>query len=290
MSAQTFVSKCSLSSQDQKMNRAAYLALLRNGNEYRSLLVAFFAMGVMIVFVGLISLGLAFFLIAFLFWTTLTVARINHRRHIGNAVRIGKRQFPALAEQTAISARKLQVSPVQVFVYQEDQINAYAFGWNDPYSIVLTSACVDAFDKDEFRFVIGHEMGHVILNHTRVNTLLGGVLGAPNIPFLSFIFAPFFMWWSRCAEYSADRAGLIACGDLEEAMSALVKLLVGTRLAHQVNLDEILNQSQELSGKMDALASEMGQSHPSMVHRLRELKKFWKSSEYQRLLELTGRE
>jgi hypothetical protein len=36
-----------------------------------------------------------------------------------------------------------------------------------------------------------------------------------------------FLWWNRACEYSADRAGLLACGRLHKAISALVKLAEG---------------------------------------------------------------
>jgi Zn-dependent protease with chaperone function len=133
-------------------------------------------------------------------------------------------------------------------------------------------------------FVIGHELGHVALGHTRLSTLVGGLLGVPTVPFFSAFLLPAFLWWSRCAEYSADRAGLIACGELDKSIAALLKVMVGPKLAEHVDIGEVITQSVELTGSMDALVGEATGTHPFLVHRLRELVKFWESPECHRLL------
>ena len=277
-------SQLSLSNRSSQYSTPAFHALLRYPHERRTLYLTLLAVAGVITLVSMISLGAAFLLVAFAVFSASTLVRLNHRQHVGNALRIGARQFPELAAQAARAARAVRVPPVQVFIYQDDKINAYAFGWSDPQVIALTSELVEAMDADEFRFVVGHEMGHIALGHTKLSTLVGGVLGAPSIPFLSNLFVPAFNWWRRCAEYSADRAGLIACGNLEKAVSAQIKLMVGPRLAKQVDLEQIVAQSQELSGRLDAMAGEAGASHPFLVHRVCELARFWNTEACQEII------
>jgi len=71
---------------------------------------------------------------------------------------------------------------------------------------------------------------------------------------------------------------------MEKAVSALLKLLVGPILAEQVDAAAIIAQSQELSAQFDALMGEAMESHPFLVHRIRELVDFWSTSECQALL------
>jgi Zn-dependent protease with chaperone function len=68
-------------------------------------------------------------------------------------------------------------------------------------------------------------MGHVALGHTWLNTILGGMAGIPTSFGAAVLLYTAFRWWNRMCEYSADRAGLLACGDLHVAVSALVKLV-----------------------------------------------------------------
>jgi len=69
--------------------------------------------------------------------------------------------------------------------------------------------------------------GHAALGHTWLNTLLGGMAGVPMPIGAAVLLTLAFRWWNRICEYSADRAGLLACGSLNSATRALVKLVSG---------------------------------------------------------------
>lgn len=266
-------------------NYRSFYNELRYPSEQRSLWLTLSILGLVMLLFSIFSFGTALLVVVLGLWSISFLVRINHSRHVGNALRVGKKQFPELAEQISQAAQIVRVPPVQVFVYQEDRINAYAFGWDVPQAIVLTSSAVESLENDELRFVIGHEMGHIALGHTRLSTLVGGLMGAPNIPILSSLILPIFLCWSRAAEYSADRAGLIACGDLNKSISALIKLLVGPKLAEKVMIDDLICQSQELNHKVDRIG-EAGVMHPYLVHRVHELRAFWNLPECKKLLDL----
>jgi Zn-dependent protease with chaperone function len=268
-----------------EINLRRFYSDLRYPTERSSLWITLLVLALIVLLFSIFSFGTALLLLVFVFWTVSFLVRINHSRQVGNAVRVGANQFPELAVQIARAAEVVRVPPVQVFVHQEDKINAYAFGWDSPQAVVLTSGAVEHLDDDEIRFVVGHEMGHIAMGHTRLTSLIGGMLGAPNIPVISTLLMPIFLWWSRSAEYSADRAGLIACGDLDQSASALVKLLVGPKLAAQVDIEEIIAQSQELNQPRDNLG-ELSALHPYLVHRIRKLVQFWHDPECQELLQL----
>jgi len=257
--------------------------LLRYPGEGRALWFTLTLLALIVLFLSAFDFGLAAVFVLIGLWVVNRLVRISHRRQIGNAVRVSKTQLPELAQELAAAAERLRVPPLQAFVYQDYRINAYSFGWSPPQAVVLTSQLVKVMDADELRFVSGHEMGHIALGHTKLGTLVGGILGAPRIPILSDLILPIFMWWSRCAEYSADRAGVIACGKLDKSISALLKLMVGPDLAGQLRMDEILAQSKELAGKPEAMLGELGVSHPFLVHRVRALVNFWEDPKTQPL-------
>ncbi|WP_257998921.1 hypothetical protein [Fischerella thermalis] len=56
-------------------------------------------------------------------------------------------------------------------------------------------------------------------------------------------YSAFFKRWSRYAEITCDRAGLICCGDVRTAELAFVKLIIGSGDSlKQINIDKYLQQ------------------------------------------------
>jgi Zn-dependent protease with chaperone function len=144
---------------------------------------------------------------------------------------------------------------------------------------------VRVMDADELRFIFGHELGHVRLGHTWLNSLLGGMAGIPS-PYLAAILLHFaFRWWNRLCEYSADRAGLLACGNLETAASALIKMESGPSAAMTADgWRRALRRIEAEDDHLDNNLRELLSTHPMTVRRLDALRKFAASSKYQRLL------
>lgn len=205
------------------------------------------------------------------------ITRLQHAALIGSAVRVTDEMQP-IAQLFDDCGQRVNAPPVQGFIVQSPLLNAYAFGLTSPQAIVLYSSLIDHLDEDELRFVIGHEMGHTLFNHTRVNSIIGGLAGVPGLPFISMVFAG----WSRCAEYSSDRAGLIACGNLEKAQTALVKLMVGPALAKMVTPEQLEKQADDLRRNPMGWLGQLPSRHPFVVYRLRELRKFAASQVYLR--------
>jgi hypothetical protein len=91
-----------------------------------------------------------------------------------------------------------------------------------------------------------------------------------------------FRWWNRMCEYSADRAGLLACGDLNLAVSALVKL-VAPNVRSQQEFDRALAMIDAQDDKVGNLLAEAFQSHPMLIRRINKLRDYARTAEYQRM-------
>jgi len=215
--------------------------------------------------------------------------RRHHQALLGQAAPVTRRDTPGLAALVAESAARLQVGSVRVFVVPHDTLNAYTFGLSSPKVVVLHSPLLRAMDGDELRFVLGHELGHVRLGHTWLNSLVGGMAGIPS-PFLaSALLAMAFLWWNRACEYSADRAGLLACGEPRKAISALVKLAAGADARTRADLERALRR---IEAEDDHLVGELGEvlaTHPMTLRRIEELRRYASSGEYRRLRTLVER-
>jgi Zn-dependent protease with chaperone function len=138
-------------------------------------------------------------------------------------------------------------------------------------------------DPAELRFIIGHELGHVRLGHTRLNSLVGGLAGIPASGGAAAMLALAFLNWNRACELSADRAGLLACGRLDKAVSALVKLVAGPQGLTHAGLEAAYRQiDAEDDTWLGGLAEAFG-SHPLLIRRINDLRQWAGTESYRRL-------
>jgi Zn-dependent protease with chaperone function len=128
-------------------------------------------------------------------------------------VRVDDRQFTRVHRALADVAVSLDVRDVpELYVLADPVPHAHAIGIDTPF-VVLTSGMVDLLDDDdELRFVVGHELGHVLSGHALYTTVLLQLLRLSNtlswVPLgalgLRAVIAALFEW-QRKAELSGDR-------------------------------------------------------------------------------------
>jgi Zn-dependent protease with chaperone function len=218
-----------------------------------------------------------------------SINRAHHRTLLSQAQPITPRDTPRLAGLVAESAARLQARSVQAFVVPDDTLNAYTFGLSSPKVLVLHSALLHVMDEDDLRFIVGHELGHVRLGHTWLNSLIGGLAGIPS-PFLAAtLLAMAFLWWNRACEYSADRAGLLACGKPHKAIAALVKLAGGAEARTRGELAQVLQHIEAEDDHVLSNLSETLTTHPMTIRRIEALRRYAASNEYRHLQALVDR-
>jgi Zn-dependent protease with chaperone function len=95
-----------------------------------------------------------------------------------------------------------------------------------------------------------------------------------------------FRWWNRACEYSADRAGVLACGKPGKAISALVKLEVGpaarTQAGMQAAIQHITSEDDDIMHNLEELLA----LHPMIAKRVEEIRNFSNTQEYRDLKSL----
>jgi Zn-dependent protease with chaperone function len=207
---------------------------------------------------------------------------MRHSELMRKARRVTPQAMPQLAELVQGCAARLKPGRFVVFVAPANVLNAYTFGLEEPRTVVVYTGVLNVMDADEVRFIVGHELGHVALGHTWLNSLVGGMAGIPS-PYLTSALLYFvFRWWNRACEYSADRAGLLACGRPDKAISALVKL-TGQTTRSPLALQQAIAR---IEAHDDALASVVGEAvstHPAIARRIQALQRYASSAEYLRL-------
>jgi len=211
------------------------------------------------------------------------MTRSHHQQLIQDAYAVTTQSSPDLDGLVQDCRRRLDAGPVQVFAVRSRQLNAYTFGLTEPRVVVLYSALFERMDADELRFIIGHELGHVVLGHTWLNTLVGGMAGLPTSFGAAVLLTLALRGWSRSCEFSADRAGLAACGSLNKATSALIKLVSAGRSPQE--MERALRAVEAEDDSVLNVLAESLSTHPMIVKRIAQLRQFAASPEYRQMAE-----
>ena len=187
----------------------------------------------------------------------------------GHGVRVTENQYPQIHSHVQQFADRLGLNKLpEVYVLQATLMNAFATKVTRRKYVVLYSHMVDAAlesgDYDEVAMILGHEMAHHAAGHVRWYGFLR--LGA-WVPFL-------YMFWSRRAEYTCDRAGLMLVSKLQPSLQGIVKLAVGRKLAASTNLGALRQQRENISRELGPTIVEIFSTHPLTVKRLTAIEDF----------------
>ncbi len=215
---------------------------------------------------------------------------------LASSVRASEQQFPHLYQMMLDGAYVLDLPRVpELFISQDPEVNAMALGTDKPF-IVITTGLVDLMDEEETRFVIGHELGHVLSGHSVYRTMLYHLIGLAArlalVP-IAWMGLKAVIWgleeWYRKSELSCDRAGLLAGQDIPAARRALMKLAGGPQLA-ELSADAFLEQAREYDAVPDVreglikLLQLQGTTHPFAVVRFAELDRWASDGDYTSIL------
>lgn len=228
--------------------------------------------------------------------------RVFYALNSAESVRCGPEQFPSLHHVLREACEILDVPEPELYLSYNPRYNAYTAGVKRTF-IVLHSSLVDHFTDDELLFVVGHEVGHIKCGHVLYQMLgqlltliMTGVaettLGIGRVAMIGLLSA--FYEWMRQAEFSADRAGLLACQDPRVALTATMKLGCGnSRLGEEMNVDAFLEQARAYSDHegMEGAAKLLlffaytwRLDHPQIVYRAKGLDEWARSGAYEKIL------
>lgn len=159
-------------------------------------------------------------------WTTI---RWHVVQLCGSNFHVTKESCPELFKLVRESAEILDIDRLpEIYTQWSYAINAYTTGYKDNTILVIHSGAVDLMKDEELSFVVGHEMGHIksghVLYHVMVqffaqiiaSSVLAGKLLVPIQIGLNY--------WNRMSEFTADRAGLLVCQDLDAALNSIMKM------------------------------------------------------------------
>lgn len=218
------------------------------------------------------------------------------------SIRCGPNQYPTLYNIMRESCKVMDMPEPELYVSNNPFPNAFAGGVERPY-VTLRSSMIDTMSDEELYFIMGHELGHIKSKHVLYRSvgyllfplldLLGRrSMGASDVASYALFLA--FYEWSRQAEFSCDRAGLLVSQDFKAAIRSQIKLAAGpSRLADELNQEAFMEQARAYQdadsldklGKFVLFAT-MGKTmtHPMPVHRTQELERWVQTGAFDRIL------
>ena len=141
------------------------------------------------------------------------------------------KNFPKLFQQIKYCCGALSIirQPTVIVTSQLKGINALSIDNNGSPLILMSKKSTVFLSDRELQFLLGHELGHIasgnLICHT-VKGLLDNLNNKSDIigPMVSdLVDVPLHNWY-RCNEFTADRAGLLCCRDLDCVKKLFIKL------------------------------------------------------------------
>jgi Zn-dependent protease with chaperone function len=222
---------------------------------------------------------------------------------VSSSLRVTPRQFPSLFKQYERMGEVLDLPELpSLFLQTSPQINAYAMGAED-YFVVVTTGLIQLMNEDEVVAVIGHELGHVKCEHKLYTTMVNFMTQfgtmilerlIPNIAQIASLSIQLaLLEWYRKAEFSCDRAALLATQNPEVVSTAIAKLAGWSDdRIEEFSLEEVKHQADDYEelddksviNKVVKLMVLLQQTHPFPVVRVKEISQWATSAQYQAIL------
>jgi Zn-dependent protease with chaperone function len=183
---------------------------------------------------------------------------------VRNSLKVSPHSFPEVFAAVKLAADRLSMKPVDTYVTQNPMVNAFMVKLGlirRKKVIVLNTGLVQTMEGNELLFIIGHELSHVKYGRWRRSKWLG-------LPFLLS---------SQFAEYRCDRGGLVASGNVEASVKALLKLVTGKEFIDKVDVKSF-GKEDTPDGVLLRLST-----HPMIDARIKELMRFYDSAAFKKI-------
>lgn len=222
--------------------------------------------------------------------------------NMAQSVRCGPKQYSTLYDVLRESCDVLDMPEPELYITSNPFPNAFAGGVERPY-VTIRSSLIDTLTDEQLFHLIGHELGHVKAGHILYKSVASVLIpllemvgrrtfGLGDVASIGLLLA--FYEWSRQAEITADRAGLLVSQKLETSIDANLAMTAGpNRLSGEMSREAFMEQArtyQDVSG-LDAIGKVLvfvlmssTYSHPMPVHRAQELERWVLSGAFERIL------
>ncbi|MCC5607276.1 M48 family metallopeptidase [Nostoc sp. CHAB 5834] len=231
------------------------------------------------------------------------IDRLLRLQSLGSEIRISSHNFPQLHEKFVETCQILDVAPLpELYLFRgTGHIQTYIVGVEKP----LVGINLDAMEwlgADELIYVFGHEIARIKSQHmvyhqmaivmpSLKNLLNSTTLGVGGLVASGMELALYN--WRMMARFTADRAAMLACQDINVATTTLMKIagLPDEYLTTAV-IEDFLVQAREFASNnfesIDKVTKILSYTEPGLswvVMRAGELLKWVDSGEYENVIQ-----
>lgn len=225
---------------------------------------------------------------------TITGTYVSREIHEYNrkSMAVGPTQFPEVYQMACDCARTLGIGIPNVFINNDPIMNAFTYATDDVEPmVVINSGLMERITPSELKYIIGHECGHIQNYHSAyqylsqlvlytglslasgINQMIAGLMTVGSTAALSA--------WSRAAETTADRAGMLCADSQQDCYSALAKIMYGGIIGSEQEIDyDSIREQLEHTVSSIAKYSEIFDSHPAIARRIAALQEFSECETY----------
>jgi hypothetical protein len=228
------------------------------------------------------------------------IDRLLRMQTKGGEFRVSSQNFPSLHDALVETCKILDCPQPELYLSQgHGHILTYALGVEKPL-VGINIEAMEWLSNEELLFVLGHEIARIegrYLNYQQLavvmpllkNLISSTTLGLGGLAASGLEVALYN--WILMAKFTADRAGLLACQDVDVAMTSLIKLggLPEEYISPDVKQD-FLAQAREFDiddldrlDQVTKIFSFMEYQYPWVVMRASELLKWVDSGMYEQL-------
>ncbi|MEK7256793.1 MAG: M48 family metallopeptidase, partial [Bacteroidota bacterium] len=221
------------------------------------------------------------------------------QQFLGSSLKLTPTNFPDVHDlfETACDVLDFQQRP-QLYVMRELYFDFVTCGVENTIIVIGTDA-LEKFTEQELLFAFGREIGHIQCRHVLYSEIgqvmpvlmdalsaatfgLGGLLSAG----LQFA----LIEWLQCAQYTSDRAGILACQDVTVACTALIKSAgLAAKYDPTLALEDFKTQALEFQGVQKNVllrfSKYLTQHKGWEIARANQFFKWTDSGEYKNILE-----
>lgn len=158
--------------------------------------------------------------------------------------------------QSCYQSLNIEEVPEVYVTNQLKGINALSVGTDNAPIILISRKAMISLPDGELKFMIGHELGHILQKNLMCHTIKGlldnlnsksEILG----PIVSDLIDVPLNQWYRCAEYTADRAGYLCCRDCEQIYSLFNKIFEKESIVGHKSYMELFQQHPFIQSRLD---------------------------------------